>query len=99
MPKFLIEVPHDTDAVGCTKAVQALLSTGSHFVTNAEFGCWDGVHCAWLLVEVPSKADALGIVPPAFRASSRVVGLNRFELPKIEAWLSKHATKEQTGRG
>ncbi len=91
MAKFFIEVPHDSDKVECSRAVQALLSTGSHFVTNAEWGCFDGVHAAWLIVEVESKAEAMSIVPPAFRQRSRVVALNRFSLPKIEAFLAHHA--------
>jgi len=45
-------------------------------------------------VEVDSKAEALGIVPPAFRAGTRIVGLNRFELAKIEKFLSHHPRKE-----
>ena len=99
MPKFLIEVPHDSDVVECSRAVQVLLATGSHFVTNAEFGCFDGVHSAWLIVEVGSKAEALAIVPPAFRARSRIVGLNRFDLDKIEWFLARHASKEQASGG
>jgi len=94
VPKFLIEVPHDSDVVECSRAVQVFLSTGSHFLTNAEWGCLDGVHSAWMIVEVESKAEALGIVPPAFRSETRIVGLNRFSLPKIEAFLARHARKE-----
>jgi hypothetical protein len=97
--KFFIEVPHDSDVVACSKAVQALLSTGSHFVTNAEWGCLDGVHAAWMFVEVESKAEAMSIIPPAFRARSRVVGLNRFDLAKIEAFLARHAQKEKASGG
>ena len=94
MQKFLIEVPHETDTVGCSRAVQVFLSTGSHFLSNAEWGCKDGVHSAWMIVEVESKAEALGIVPPAFRTGTRIVGLNRFSLQKIEAFLRDHARKE-----
>jgi hypothetical protein len=90
VPKFLIEVPHEADVVECSRAVQVLLSSGSHWVTHAEWGCLDGVHCAWMIVEVGSKAEALAIVPPAFRGGSRVVGLNRFSLPDIEAFLGRH---------
>jgi hypothetical protein len=99
VPKFLIEVPHDSDTVECSRAVQALLSTGSHFVTNAEFGCQDGVHSAWLIVDVDSKGQALAIVPPAFRARSRIVGLNRFDLAKIEAFLARHESKQKASDG
>ena len=94
MQKFLIEVPHETDTVCCSRAVQVFLSTGSHFLSNAEWGCKDGVHSAWMIVEVESKAEALGIVPPAFRTGTRIVGLNRFSLQKIEAFLRDHARKE-----
>ena len=99
MPKFLIEVPHDSDKVACSRAVQIFLSTGSHFLSNAEWGCLDGVHCAWMIVEVESKAEGLGIVPPMFRPGTRIVGLNRFSLPKIEAFLSRHAGKKEAPGG
>ncbi len=94
MPKFLIEVPHESDTVECARAVHVFLSTGSHFLTHAEWGCMDGVHSAWMIVEVESKAEALGIVPPVFRSESRIVGLNRFELARIEKFLSRHPRKE-----
>jgi len=94
VPKFLIEVPHESDTVECARAVHVFLSTGSHFLTHAEWGCMDGVHSAWMIVEVESKAEALGIVPPAFRSESRIVGLNRFELARIEKFLSRHPRKE-----
>ena len=94
MPKFLIEVPHDSDVVECSRAVQVFLSTGSHFLSNAEWGCLDGVHSAWMIVEVESKAEAMAIVPPVFRHGTRIVGLNRFSLPKIEAFLARHTKKE-----
>ena len=46
MPKFLIEVPHEADTLECTRVVHVFLSTGSHFLTNAEWGCKSGVHKA-----------------------------------------------------
>ena len=89
MPKFLIESPHETDTVACTRAVHVFLSTGSHFLTHAEWGCKDGVHSAWIIVDVDTKADALAILPPGFRDGARVVGLTRFSLPEIEAALRR----------
>lgn len=94
MQKFLIEVPHESDVVECSRAVQVFLSSGSHFLTNAEWGCKDGVHSAWIIVEVDSKAEALGIVPPAFRHATRIVGLNRFSLAKIESFLHDHPRRQ-----
>ena len=97
MPKFLIEVPHEADTLECTRVVHVFLSTGSHFLTNAEWGCKSGVHSAWMLVDMDDKADALAIVPPAFRAHARVVGLTRFTLAEIEPALRK--LEERARRG
>jgi hypothetical protein len=90
MPKFLIEVPHDAERMACARAIQVFLATGSHFLTHAEWGCMDGVHCAWIMVDVDSKADALAILPPAFRSEARVVGLNQFTMTDIEPILRQH---------
>ena len=83
MARFLIEVPHDSDRVECTRVVRVFLSTGSHFLRNVEWGCKDGVHAAFLIAEVDSKAEALAIIPPAFRDHARVVGLNRFTMEEM----------------
>jgi hypothetical protein len=88
--RFLIEVPHESDTVACARAVHVLLSTGSHFLTHADWGCMDGVHSAWIVVDVDSKAEALAIVPTAFRSATRVVGLNQFSLEQIERTLRYH---------
>jgi hypothetical protein len=97
VPKFLIEVPHEADTLECTRVVHVFLSTGSHFLTNAEWGCKSGVHSAWMLVDVESKAEAIAIVPPAFRAAARVVGLTHFTLAEIEPALRK--LEERARRG
>jgi hypothetical protein len=97
VPKFLIEVPHEADTLECTRVVHVFLSTGSHFLTNAEWGCKSGVHSAWILVDVDTKAEALAIVPPAFRAHARIVGLTRFTLAEIEPALRK--LEERARRG
>ena len=90
MPKFLIEVPHEPDPLACARVIQVFLSTGSHFLTQAEWGCMDGVHSAWIVVDVPDKQEALRIVPPAFRSGAKVTGLNRFSMADIEPILRRH---------
>ena len=90
MPKFLIEVPHDTDTLACTRAVAAFLRTGSHFLTHADWGCEDGDHRAWVILEVGTREEARNVIPPTFRAQAKVVQLNSFELGAVEAYLRKH---------
>ena len=52
MPKFLIEVRHSDEHEGCVKALNAIIQHGSHLATHADFGCEDGVHTGWLIVDV-----------------------------------------------
>ena len=78
MKKFLIEVPHEANKKSCDQAVQVFLQTGSHFLTHAEWGCLDGEHKAWLLVEVENKDEARFILPPLYRSSAKITQLTLF---------------------
>ncbi len=72
-------------------------SSGSHFLTHADWGCRDGDHRAWTIVDVDSKADALAIVPPAFRADARIVSLTKFTMDQIDAVFRRHQRKQDAG--
>ena len=58
MTRFLIEVPHENKKETCDRAVRIFMETGSHFMTNAEWGCGDDVHKAWFIVDMDSKDEA-----------------------------------------
>jgi hypothetical protein len=90
MARFLIEVSHEERMVACARAVEVFLTSGSHFLSHADFGCKDGVHKAWIVVEVDSKYEARGIVPPAFRRQTKIVQLNAFTMKEIEDILRHH---------
>lgn len=90
MARFLIEVPHEAKKKECLLAVKVLLSSGSHYLTNAEFGCLDGEHKAWIIIETDTKEDALFIVPPAYRSRAKIVKLNRFSMDEIDELLRQH---------
>jgi len=83
VPKYLIELPHDDERAACIRSLQAIEEYGSHFVTHADWGCSDGVHVGWLIVELDTRADAMQLVPPGMRADARVVQLNRFTREEI----------------
>jgi hypothetical protein len=90
MARFLIEVPHEAKKLECALAVKILLSSGSHYLTHADFGCLDGDHKAWVIIEAESKEDARFIVPSVFRPRAKIVQLNRFSLSEIEELLEAH---------
>ena len=88
--RFLIEVPHEATTLACARAVKILLTSGSHFLTHADWGCRDGVHKAWIIVDVGSKDEARAILPTALRSQANVVQLNSFSMSEIDALLRTH---------
>jgi hypothetical protein len=90
MSRFLIEVPHESETIACARAVKLLLETGSHYLTNADFGCRDGDHRAWIVVDAESKEQARGAIPPLYRDRAMVVGLNKFSLEEIGDLIKQH---------
>lgn len=90
MQKFLIEVPHEADELACARVIKTFLETGSHYLTNADWGCEDGDHKAWLIVETADREEARWIVPPPFRERARVVKLSRFSMDEIDAIIARH---------
>ena len=44
--KFLIEVPHEEAMLPCLRAIDVLQRSGSHWLTHADWGCYDGEHKA-----------------------------------------------------
>jgi hypothetical protein len=90
MARFLIEVPHGAEAKECALAVKVLLSSGSHYLTNAEFGCLDGDHTAWIIVEADSREEVKFVIPPAYRPQAKIVKLNKFSLAEMDELLKCH---------
>jgi len=90
MARFLIEVPHDGTMAACVQTVELFLRTGSHFLAHADWGCKDGVHKAWIVLEVESRDEARNVVPPIFRAQASVVQLNTFTMKDIEDLIPGH---------
>jgi hypothetical protein len=90
MARYLIEVPHDAEVQARTRTVQVFLATGSHLLTHADWGCFDGVHSAWLIVDAAGKDEACSIVPPAFRTGAKITKLNNFTLEQLDCIMSRH---------
>ena len=90
MPRFFIEIPHEEEEVACLRAVKVLQETGSHFLTHADYGCKDGEHKAWIIVEVENKQEAENIIPRAYKMNSKVVQLNSFSVEEVDDLLKFH---------
>ena len=94
MQRFLVEVPHSPETLACARVVQVFLNTGSHFLTHADWGCLDGVHRAWFVVDADSKEEARNVVPPPYRADATIGGLNKFSIDQINTILGSHRSSQ-----
>lgn len=92
MARFLVEVPHEATPAVCARIVDVFLKSGSHFLTNADWGCKDGDHRAWITVELDSKDAARRILPPVCRPHAKIVQLNTFTIEEIEEILRQHGS-------
>ena len=90
METYFIEVPHEADVSACAKAVKIFLNTGSHFLSNAQWGCRDGEHKAWLILDLDSREQARAILPPGYRSQAKIVKLNRFTMAEIDELMLHH---------
>lgn len=84
MPRFLIEFCHSSEYEGCVRALDAIMQYGSHIITNAEWGCEDGVHTGWLIADLDSREEALQLVPPQYRTDTRIIQLRTWSRTEIE---------------
>ena len=87
METYLIEVPHDATEAACAKAIKIFLESGSHFLVNADWGCEDDEHKAWMLVDVDSREQAMHIVPPGLRSNAKITRLRKFTREDMNEYL------------
>ena len=83
MKKFLIESSHGADKKSCIEAIKVFLETGNHLLTHADWGCLDGVHKGWIIVEANSKEEAIYVLPPFYRSTARVIEVVNFTMEDI----------------
>jgi hypothetical protein len=76
MDRYLIESPHTAE--DCDKAIEEIAMAG--FLHHFEWGCKDGVHSAWAIIEAENREHARQIVPWMMREKARIVKLVKFEV-------------------
>lgn len=86
MERFLIETPHT--AKDCHLLVGQVYAMG--YLYHFEWGCPDGVHSGWAIIEAEDEAQARLAVPPIVRNKARVVRLSKFSGDPSQEF-AKHA--------
>ena len=75
MDRFLIETPHREQ--DCMNLIQLLNAQG--YLTHFDWGCMNGVHTGWAVIEAGSEKEARLAVPPLVRDQARIVKVTRFD--------------------
>ena len=80
MDRYLIESPHDVEE--CDKIIHEVMMAG--YLHQFEWGCKDGVHSGWAIVDAENREHARQIVPWMVRDKARIVKLVKFEVADPE---------------
>jgi hypothetical protein len=80
MKRFIV-VSHHTGE-DCVRALKETLAIG--YLTHFEWGCKDGVHTGWAVLEAEDKSQAMLSVPTFLRSQAQVVQLTIFQADKVE---------------
>ena len=81
MDRYLVILPHTSE--DCRKVLKQIESIGA--ITHFDWGCKDGDHTGYVLLEAESKPQALMVVPTLERHQARVIKLNRFSPEEVRA--------------
>jgi hypothetical protein len=91
MDRYLVISPH-TDAE-CREAIQQVLFAG--YITHFDWGCKDGDHTGWVIIEAENAREALMVVPAGQRSSARAVRLARFTPADVEMMHNQQKDKKK----
>ena len=80
MDRYLVISPHS--AKDCSETLKQTLYVG--YITHFDWGCMDGEHTGWAIIEASDANEAKLVVPPIQRATTRVIRLNKFSPGEIQ---------------
>ena len=81
MDRYLVETPHNGSE--CHKIYNQVMAQG--YIAHFDWGCDDGEHCGWAIVEAENHSMALMSVPPLLRDNARAIRLVKVSTEDIEA--------------
>lgn len=83
MPTYLVEIPHSEKVSDCMHVINVFLTSGSHIVSKAHWGCKDGVHKMWFIYDFENKDEVLRSIPPLMRPQAQIVELVKFRVEDV----------------
>ena len=75
MDRYIVMIPHTIE--DCLQSLKQIEAIGT--ITHFDWGCKDGVHTGWAIVEADNKAEAMLTVPTLQRSKAQVIRLTKFD--------------------
>jgi hypothetical protein len=75
MSRYMVVTPHKDKE--CLKLVEWVQAQG--YLHQFDWGCGDGEHCGWAILEADDAEKAKLVVPPILREKARVFKLNKYK--------------------
>ena len=85
MKRFIVISRHK--GADCVRALKEVTAIG--YLTHFDWGCKDGDHTGWAILEADNKAEAMMSVPTFLRDQAAVVQLTKFEVGEVQAMHGK----------
>ena len=79
MDRFLVISNHTAE--DCKAALKQVEAAG--YLTHFDWGCKDGEHTGWVILEAENANEAIMVVPTSQRRSARAVRLTKFSREEV----------------
>ena len=89
MTKYLITSKHEP--AECLRALDEAAAKGPGVLDKFVYGCMEGDHTGYALVEVKNLSDALAMVPSFLQDSACITKVDKFTARDIRAFHAKAA--------
>lgn len=81
MNRYLVESTHA--AKDCQHVMEQFVFHG--YIMNFDWGCEEGIHTGWTILESENESQALLSVPPRLRSHAHAIRVSKFTPEKIQA--------------
>ena len=85
MDRYLVSITHTME--DCISALKAIEAIG--MITRFDWGCADGDHTGWAIIEAESKSQAMMPVPALLREKAHAVKLVKFSPEDVRSMHAK----------
>jgi hypothetical protein len=82
MARYLLTCPHTPE--DCVPDIDSILGHSKELLARFDWGCKDGEHVGWVVVEAGNEATARMMLPVSIRNKASVRSVNKFTPQDIE---------------